>query len=130
MEFLSINDWYSCRQKGIYKQSYLVEEAKGYLNLFGIFFIDILLILIREIKGICPRKSSMKSLFLKTLYIINAVVAPYSGEKKKEKKMHVLTMDSCSLWIHDANSFWEKKCVLSKMSKWMHGRISGELVLG
>ena len=59
-----------------------MEEAKGYLNLFGIFFMDILLMLIREIKGICPRKGSMKILFLKTVYIINAVVAPYSDEKK------------------------------------------------
>lgn len=74
----------------------------------------------------------MKILFLKTLYIINAVVAPYSDEKKKKKKdAFVLSMDSCSLWSHDANSFWGKKNVyLSNMSKWMHGRISRELVLG
>lgn len=61
----------------------------------------------------------MKILFLKTLYIINAVVAPYSDEKKKKKKdAFVLSMDSCSLWSHDANSFWgKKKCVLIKHVK-------------
>lgn len=38
------------------------------------------------------------------------MVAPYSDEKKKKKKdAFVLSMDSCSLWSHDANSFWEKK---------------------
>jgi len=70
----------------------------------------------------------MKILFLKTLYIINAVVAPYSDEKKR---------CMCYLWIlalYESMmllAFGKKKNVyLANMSKWMHGRISGELVLG